>query len=116
MLSDYLASAFEVPLKPLIDDLREAGINFNVLNLLSGSQSDLHPIFDSFNVDKSFISELSGLITVENLFLVCYLCEQHDVDASIPALIYLVRKVPKGVEELIDRDTVRAVVSESLRN
>ena len=37
LLCDYLAAAFEVPLKPLIDDLREAGFNFNVLNLLSGS-------------------------------------------------------------------------------
>ena len=37
LLCDYLATAFEVPFKPLIDDLREAGFNFNVLNLLSGS-------------------------------------------------------------------------------
>jgi hypothetical protein len=94
--------------------LREAGITFNVLNLLSGSQNDLHPIFDSIDLDKGFISELSGLVTVENLFLVCYLCEQHNIDASVPALIYLTRKVPKGVEELVDRDAVRAVVSESL--
>ena len=114
LLCTYLATTFEVPYKSLIDDFYEAGINFNVLNVLSGSQIDLHPIFDSFKLDKSFIVELSGLVTAENLFLVCYLCEQHDVDASVPALIYLTRKVPKGVVELVDRDTVRAIVSVAL--
>lgn len=36
------------------------------------------------------------------------------MDASVPSLIYLTRKVPKGIVELVDRDAVRAIVSEEM--
>jgi predicted transcriptional regulator len=36
LLADYLATAFQIPYKAFIDDLKEGNIKFNVLNMLSG--------------------------------------------------------------------------------
>lgn len=75
----------------------------------------MHPILNLFSTSVSLISELSRVITCENLFLICYLCDQHDFDTSIPALLFLTKKLPAGVELMLDRATVLDLVSEKVK-
>lgn len=57
------------------------------------------------------INELVRLVNCENFNLLCYLCDQHDIDTSIVAFAYLTKKKPIGADSLLDLQTVKSMVS-----
>lgn len=75
----------------------------------------LHEIFDQFNESRSFLIELQRTLGSENFYLICFLCDQHDVESSIPVLLYLNKVKDSNAPLQLDKETLLSLLDDDMR-
>ena len=82
LLTEFLVNELGLPHGAFAKDMVEAGLPYSVLS----EATDEVPA--QLEGPPQVMSQISKMVTPANLFLICYLCEQHGLDPSTPALLY----------------------------
>ena len=104
-----------MPCKDFICDvLSSQATSFDVVHMMT-STSEANEILQHFDVDSLLLKELARIVSCENVMLLTYLCNQHDVEPSLPAVMYLIkRRLYPNAPSLIDLESVISLISDDI--